>query len=111
MSQDQLGQGIGVTFQQIQKYESGANRISASRLYELARVLDIPISFFFDDLPSRSVGSSASVPTDDANVMLRRETLEWVRAYYAIPAAPARDAVYRLIKSMANLAKASRSGT
>jgi transcriptional regulator with XRE-family HTH domain len=107
MSQDQLGRGIGITFQQIQKYESGANRISASRLYDLARVLDVPISFFFDDLPSPSVRSRASVPADDAKLMLRRETLELVRAYYAIPAAPARDAVYCLIKSMANLAKAT----
>jgi transcriptional regulator with XRE-family HTH domain len=107
MSQNQLGRGIGITFQQVQKYETGANRISASRLYDLARVLDVPVSFFFDDLPSPSVRSRVAVHADDANPMIRRETIELVRAYYAIPAAPARDAVYRLIKSMASLAKAT----
>ena len=102
MSQDQLGRGIGITFQQIQKYESGANRISATRLYDIACGLDVPVSFFFDDLPSPSVRSGPSVPGDDANLMLRRETLELVPAYYAIPVPLARDAVYRLIKSMAS---------
>src|SRR3989344_1741102 len=50
LSQEKLGKAIGLTFQQVQKYERGANRISASRLHELARVLDVPESFFFDDI-------------------------------------------------------------
>src|SRR3954470_9370983 len=49
LSQEKLGEMIGLTFQQVQKYERGANRIGASRLYELSRVLDVPVSFFFDD--------------------------------------------------------------
>jgi transcriptional regulator with XRE-family HTH domain len=51
MSQEKLGEMLGVTFQQIQKYEKGANRIGASRLYEVSRILDVPVQFFFDDLP------------------------------------------------------------
>ena len=105
MSQDDLGRQIGVSFQQVQKYESGANRIGASRLYDLTRVLDVPVSFFFDDLPSPSVPSRVPARADDASAMMRRETIDLVRAYYAIPAAPARDALYRLISSMANLYK------
>ena len=51
LSQDKLGQALGLTFQQVQKYERGANRIGASRLFELSRILDVPVSFFFDDMP------------------------------------------------------------
>src|SRR6266699_1101097 len=51
MSQERLGDALGLTFQQVQKYERGANRVSASRLFDLSRVLDVPISFFFDDMP------------------------------------------------------------
>src|SRR5215204_866273 len=49
LSQERLGEAIGLTFQQVQKYERGANRIGASRLHELSRVLDVPVAFFFDD--------------------------------------------------------------
>ena len=52
MSQEKLGDALGLTFQQVQKYERGANRIGASRLYDLSRVLDVPVSFFFDGTPS-----------------------------------------------------------
>ncbi len=51
MSQERLGELLGVTFQQVQKYEKGANRIGASRLFEISRILDVPVQFFFDDLP------------------------------------------------------------
>src|SRR5215469_7120842 len=51
MSQEQLGDALGLTFQQVQKYERGMNRVGASRLFDLSRVLDVPISFFFDDMP------------------------------------------------------------
>nr|WP_275415035.1 helix-turn-helix transcriptional regulator [Novacetimonas pomaceti] len=51
MSQERLGTALGLTFQQVQKYERGANRVGASRLYDLARVLDVPIAFFFDGMP------------------------------------------------------------
>src|ERR1700709_409484 len=57
MSQEKLGEAIGLTFQQVQKYERGANRIGASRLFDLSRVLDVPVSFFFDDMATERLNS------------------------------------------------------
>src|SRR5579885_334921 len=92
LSQEKLGEAIGLTFQQVQKYERGANRIGASRLYDLSRVLDVPVSFFFDDLSPETAaavqgeGSGApAVAHFETDPMMRRETLELVRAYYRIP--------------------------
>src|SRR3954466_4212981 len=68
LSQEKLGDAIGLTFQQVQKYERGANRIGASRLYELSQVLDVPVSFFFDDTDpvlAPAMGSFAEPPADD----------------------------------------------
>ena len=61
MSQEKLGKAVGLTFQQIQKYERGANRMGSSRLYEFARVLDVPISYFFDEMPA-GVPNGRSAP-------------------------------------------------
>ena len=58
MSQEKLGEALGLTFQQVQKYERGVNRIGASRLFDIARVLDVPIGFFFDDMPDGVGGGS-----------------------------------------------------
>src|SRR5665213_2253816 len=86
MSQEKLGEAIGLTFQQVQKYERGANRVGASRLYDLSRVLDVPIAFFFDDMPApsaeRGYGLAEPEATYESDPMLKRETLELVRAYY-----------------------------
>ncbi len=60
LSQTELGEKIGVTFQQLQKYESGANRISASRLFDLSRVLDVPVSYFFDEM-TKNVSEAGKV--------------------------------------------------
>jgi transcriptional regulator with XRE-family HTH domain len=112
MSQERLGEALGLTFQQVQKYERGVNRVGASRLFDLSRVLDVPISFFFDDLPEslantygshlnrRGTGLSEMQDgfTDDA--LNRRETLELVRAYYRITDPAVRKRVFDLIKSM-----------
>src|SRR5215203_3079760 len=80
LSQEKLGEAIGLTFQQVQKYERGANRIGASRLHELSRVLDVPVSFFFDDTdPVRApaMGGFAEPPAEALSDSLRkRETLE-----------------------------------
>src|SRR5882757_9761900 len=93
MSQEKLGEAIGLTFQQVQKYERGANRVGASRLYDLSRVLDVPIAFFFDEMPTNVQDKSpsrlmglATPPTVDyePDPMAKRETLELVRAYYRI---------------------------
>jgi transcriptional regulator with XRE-family HTH domain len=112
MSQERLGEALGLTFQQVQKYERGVNRVGASRLFDLSRVLDVPISFFFDDMPdsltstfgghpSRRTGAF-SEPSDGFgdDTLNRRETLELVRAYYRITDPAVRKRVFDLIKSM-----------
>ncbi|MEM8840461.1 MAG: helix-turn-helix transcriptional regulator [Pseudomonadota bacterium] len=81
MTQQQLGNKVGIKFQQIQKYETGTNRISASRLWDIADALDVPVSFFFEGL--EGVGDTTSSARGD--MMTDKEALELVRAYYAIP--------------------------
>jgi len=111
MSQEKLGEALGLTFQQVQKYERGVNRIGASRLFDLSRVLDVPIGFFFDDMPSeiggnanatRRHGSGFAEAQDgfEDNTLHRRETLELVRAYYRITDGSVRKRVFDLIKSL-----------
>jgi transcriptional regulator with XRE-family HTH domain len=112
MSQERLGDSLGLTFQQVQKYERGVNRVGASRLYDLARVLDVPISFFFDDMPDSlkadfrgDVGGSVSGMADlqapfADDLMNRRETLDVIRAYYRIGDPSVRKRMYELMKSM-----------
>jgi transcriptional regulator with XRE-family HTH domain len=111
MSQERLGESLGLTFQQVQKYERGVNRVGASRLFDLSRVLDVPISFFFDDMPDslaanfggvtarRTSGMETQDPFGD-DTLSRRETLELVRAYYRITDPSIRKRVFDLIKSM-----------
>ena len=84
MTQQQLAQQVGIKFQQIQKYETGANRISASRLWDIAEALDVPVSFFFEGLEEaeKETASKKSVPAD---LMGDKEALDLVRSYYAIP--------------------------
>jgi transcriptional regulator with XRE-family HTH domain len=112
MSQDALGKMIGVTFQQIQKYEKGVNRIGSSRLYHFAKALSIPISYFFegyeDDgfakLPEIEIEGLAEETAEDFehDQLTSRETLEMVRYYYRIGSKQQRKRVFELIKSMAN---------
>ena len=107
LSQEKLGEAIGLTFQQVPKYERGANRIGASRLHELSRVLDVPVSFFFDDTdPVRAPaipGGFAEPPAEafDSDPLRRRETLELVDAYYAIDDPGVRRRLYELSRSLA----------
>src|SRR5918997_5492636 len=89
LSQERLGEAIRLTFQQVQKYERGANRIGASRLYELSRVLDVSVSFFFDDTdpvraPAMGGFAEPSVETFESDLLHKQETIELVRAYFAI---------------------------
>jgi transcriptional regulator with XRE-family HTH domain len=112
MSQERLGESLGLTFQQVQKYERGVNRVGASRLFDLSRVLDVPISFFFDDMPDslsanfggvagrRSAGGTDQADSFADDTLSRRETLELVRAYYRITDPSIRKRVFDLIKSM-----------
>lgn len=83
MTQQQLAERVGIKFQQIQKYETGANRVSASRLWDIADALDVPVSFFFEGLEAEgAVAEPAAVPAD---VMGDKEALDLIRSYYAIP--------------------------
>ena len=117
MSQGKLGEAIGLTFQQIQKYERGANRISASTLYRLSQVLDVPVSFFFDGMPPSAASTSdasSSVPHRPANdahagpdLMARRETVDLARNYYRINDHNIRRRLFDLIKGMADVSDTS----
>jgi transcriptional regulator with XRE-family HTH domain len=107
MSQTALADSVGLTFQQIQKYEKGGNRVSASRLWQFGQVLDVPVSFFFDDMPAELLANrghpGAMGPAgggEATGVMTRRETLELVRAYYRIQNEPVRRRIYDLFKAM-----------
>ncbi len=110
LSQEKLGEAVGLTFQQIQKYERGANRIGASRLYHLSRVLDVPVSFFFEDMPPEISGKGGKASAGLAeriqeefstDPLAKRETLELVRAYYRIKEPTVRKRLFDLAKSLA----------
>jgi transcriptional regulator with XRE-family HTH domain len=88
MTQQDLAQAIGVRFQQIQKYESGANRISASRLWDLACALTVPVSFFYVGLGEANQSTENQSVEDGA--FQQKETTDLVRAYYAMPEGPRR---------------------
>lgn len=103
LSQETLGEAVGITFQQLQKYERGANRISASRLFNLSQVMGVPVTFFFEDLPSQGPRLGDDLPpseTQEFESMARRETLELVRAYYRIPEESVRRRAFELVKAL-----------
>ncbi len=108
MSQTTLGETIGLTFQQVQKYERGMNRISASRLFDLSRVLDVPLEYFFDDMPPEVAASSPTQgggkakkpPGYELDPMAKRETLELVRAYYKITDPQVRKRLFEMTKTL-----------
>ena len=112
LSQTRLGESLGLSFQQIQKYERGIDRISVGRLVHLAHVLDVPITYFFEELsdPSSINGlddgsgppaeAAALAVSDDP--MSKRETLELVRAYYQIEQPELRKHIFSLIRSIAS---------
>ncbi len=88
MTQQQLGEKVGIKFQQIQKYETGMNRISASRLWDIAKALDVPISYFFEGLEADAVDALVSDLGGGAtqgDLLADKEALELVRSYYSIP--------------------------
>lgn len=109
LSQTALANKLGVTFQQLQKNEKGTNRIGSSRLLDLSVSLDVPIQYFFDDMPA-AVAAAVGVKkgqhkfspaSDDASVMTRAETLRLVKAYYEIANRRVRKRVYDLAKILA----------
>ena len=111
MSQEQLGVALNITFQQVQKYERGANRVSASRLWDTSQILDVPIGFFFEDMtddvmrssPRRINRGDVHKISKDAICapMARRETLELVRTYYSISQSKVRKRISEMVKSIA----------
>jgi transcriptional regulator with XRE-family HTH domain len=90
MTQQQLGDIVGIKFQQIQKYETGMNRISASRLWDIAQALDVSISFFFEGFDGEEAGHETPAVTERGDLLADKEALELVRSYYAIPEAQRR---------------------
>ncbi len=114
LSQTALGDAMGMSFQQLQKYESGSNRISASRLYDVSKLLDIDIGYFFDEM-DRAIESESPArlsqkkskrsprkPPKSEDPLHKRETLELVRAYYRITDSGLRGHVRKLIQSTAS---------
>jgi transcriptional regulator with XRE-family HTH domain len=109
MSQEKLGEKLGLTFQQIQKYEKGINRIGASRLFDLAQVLGVPIQFFYEEAPAGEPLAAmpagfAEKPEENAIVdfLRSRDGLELNKAFVRISDAKARRAIVDLVRSLAN---------
>jgi transcriptional regulator with XRE-family HTH domain len=109
MSQEKLGEKLGLTFQQIQKYEKGINRIGASRLFDLAQVLGVPVQFFYEEAPAGEPlaampGGFAEKPEENAIVdfLRSRDGLELNKAFVRISDAKARRAIVDLVRSLAN---------
>jgi len=111
LSQQKLGAALGLTFQQVQKYERGSNRIGASRLFELGRILDVPISYFYEELPESDIPENWNNARTDSeeqhpavpNMIHKRETLELVRGYYRIENPKLRKQVYELVKTLGGM--------
>ncbi len=115
LSQTSLGEALGLTFQQVQKYERGTNRIGCSRLYDVSRILDVPVTFFFEEMPAEVAANSPAQrrrtakgpPAYTPDPMAKRETLELVRAYYKISNPQVRQRLFEMTKTLG--AAASRS--
>ncbi len=106
LSQTHLGDALGITFQQVQKYEKGSNRIGASRLYDLSKVLDVPLEYFYEDMSdelgqTKSSKKRPSQKDSESDVMLKRETLGLVRGYYRTKDAGIQNRVRELLRAMA----------
>ncbi len=109
ISQENLADAVGLTFQQVQKYERGTNRMGASRLFDIATVLQVPISYFYEDMPdeikTRKIDAPEGfdrkkTPTSEHGLYTKRETLELVRYYYTITNKKTREELLRLIESL-----------
>ncbi len=110
-SQEKLANALGLTFQQIQKYERGANRISASKLYELSRILNVPVTYFFEGVEAEGEAGAAggqdagaagatNIHSSDPDFTNQRETLQLISSYYRIPDAKVRAEVLSLLKTL-----------
>jgi transcriptional regulator with XRE-family HTH domain len=107
LSQTRLGEAVGLTFQQVYKYERGANRIGASRLHELSQKLNVPISFFFEDTdpvraPAMGGFTESPIEAFESDPLRKQETIELARAYLAIENATVRQRFRDLVKALAS---------
>jgi transcriptional regulator with XRE-family HTH domain len=102
MSQEKLGEGLGLTFQQIQKYEKGTNRIGASRIQQISEILRVPVSFLFEGSPGSSAGAKgfddAPSPTYVADFLATAEGLALIRAFTRIPDVKLRRAIVDMVE-------------
>ena len=115
MSQQKLADALGLVFQQVQKYEKGTNRLGASRLFDAARILDVPIGYFFADMPESvmrcspasrgnpSASDEVVANAESGDVMGRRETIRLVRSYYQIKDNNVRKTLLAMARAMARL--------
>lgn len=114
MTQEKLAEAVGITFQQVQKYENGANRISAGRLFEFSTILDIPVDYFYDGAKGGKKAAGLAENGQAAfegpeDIMQRKETLELIRVYYSIQSPKLRKDLFNLVKSMADSLKSQDS--
>lgn len=111
LSQEKLGEAVGLTFQQIQKYEKGLNRISSGNLYKFSKILEVPVAYFFEAMDAANAAASYGLSDNDQeefvgnDVMQSRETVELVRTYYAIKDPELRKDAVKFMKSIAKAAK------
>lgn len=106
MSQDKLGKALSLTFQQVQKYERGANRIGASRLYQISQILDVPITFFYDDMPAEVTGEPSTNMSATGQLKdVKRKDLEFMKDFVELEW-PEKQAVHAIVKTI-NKAKSN----
>lgn len=111
LSQEKLADSVGITFQQVQKYERGTNRVSASRLWQFSKVLGVTTSYFFEHFSDKK--ASGGLPSygmadneqegfhTEEDLMSKKETLDLIREYYSIPDPKLRKDLFKMIKTMA----------
>ena len=108
MSQTALGKAAGIAYQQVQKYESGRDRISSSRLFEFAKILNVPVPYFFEEMAPelakgrRKLGRPKSNASDEPDNNTKRETLQLVRAYYKIRNDGVRQTIRVMVQALAS---------
>ena len=113
LSQEKVAEAIGLTFQQVQKYERGMNRVSAGRLFQFSAILDVPVSYFFENFKASPENKKVLYEMADndqqdfmaADVIQSKETINLVRAYYSIEDESVRRNIFNFVKSMADNAR------
>ncbi|MEL6618688.1 MAG: helix-turn-helix transcriptional regulator [Pseudomonadota bacterium] len=103
MTQQKLAELVGIKFQQIQKYETGANRVSASRLWDIGEAMGVPVAFFFEGLREENTVTVSGSPEAPADMLSDKEAMDLVRTYYAIPEAQRRR-LFELARVLSDVA-------